>query len=71
MFREVNKPSGGFLLQVSPANALVSLPGLAYYCAPRHSEFNRDADSINPSLTLPQHCKGSRRPSLLVELGPE
>ena len=53
MFHEVNKPSGGFLLHVSPANALVGLAGLAYYCAPGQGEPNRDADSISPSLTLP------------------
>lgn len=30
VFREVNKPAGGFLLQVSSASALVGISGLAY-----------------------------------------
>ena len=36
VFREVNKPVGGFLLQVSSASGLTGLPGLAYYCAAKH-----------------------------------
>ncbi|KAH9918171.1 uncharacterized protein B0H18DRAFT_681476 [Fomitopsis serialis] len=37
VFREVNKPAGGFLLQVSSASGLIGLPGLSYYCAPKHA----------------------------------
>ena len=43
VFREVNKPAGGFLLQVSSASALVGLPGLAYYCAPKHGQLDHCA----------------------------
>ncbi|EIW75860.1 NAD(P)-binding protein [Coniophora puteana RWD-64-598 SS2] len=32
-FREVNKPAGGHLLNVSSAGGIVGIPGNAYYCA--------------------------------------
>ncbi|KAH9917300.1 NAD-P-binding protein [Fomitopsis serialis] len=33
VFREVNKPAGGRLLQISSVAGIVGVPGIAYYCA--------------------------------------
>jgi len=36
-FREVNKPAGGRLLQVSSLSGIQSIPGMSYYSATKHA----------------------------------